>query len=177
MTRKQRCMMEEMTAESLNTILPKEVMMEILSRVDSSNALQLRCVCNLWNSLVLDPQFVKNHIKELCTEITLLLVEASKYIKIFRSTILRPDLFTSAAARWDKLTNEAAQWDNLGDQEKNWMMTEVTWLDSILEIARYFKGRVKTLRGDVQILEDRLKYLKSFLKIYFKSAKSSSSQL
>jgi hypothetical protein len=161
-------MMEETTAESLNTILPKEVMIEILSRVDSSNTLQLRCVCNLWNLLVLDPQFAKNHIKELCTEITLLLVEASKYIKIFRSTTLRPNLLKCAAARWDKLTNAAAQWDNLGDQEKNWMMTEVAWLDSILEIARNFIGRMKTLRVDVQTLEDRLKCLKSFLKIYFK---------
>ena len=152
-------------------------MIEILSRVDSSNTLQLRCVSKLWNLLVLDPQFAKNHNKELCTEITLLLVEASKYIKIFRSTTHRPELLTSAAARWDELTNAAAKWDNLGDQEKNWMMTEVAWLDSILEIPRYFKGIMETLRFDVQILEDRLKCLKSFLKIYFKSAKSSYSQL
>ena len=167
--------MEEMTAEALNTILPKEVMIEILSRVDSSNT--LRCVCKLWNSLVLDPQFAKNHIKESCTEITLLLVEASKCIKIFRSRTQSPELLTNAAARWDKFTNAGAQWDNLGDQEKNWMMTEVAWLDSILEIPRYFKGIMETLRFDVQILEDRLKCLKSFLKIYFKSAKSSYSQL
>ncbi|AES64361.2 putative F-box domain-containing protein [Medicago truncatula] len=174
MTRKRRRMMEE-TAESPITILPKEVMIEILSRVDSSNTLQLRCVCNLWNSLVLDPQFAKNHIKKSCTEITVLLVKVWKYIKIFKSTFHHPELLRNAAARWDKLTNAAARWDNLGDREKNRMMKEVAKLDSLFEIAWYAKGRFRTLREDMQILEDRLKCLKIFLKIYRKSATSSSS--
>jgi len=125
----------------------------------------------LWNLLVLDPQFAKNHNKELCTEITLLLVEASKYIKIFRSTTHRLELLTNAAARWDKLTNAAAQWGNLGDQEKNWMMTEVALLDSTLEIARYFKVKWKTLRVDLQIMEDRLKCLKKLLEDLFQISK------
>jgi len=49
--------MIEATAMSL----PDEVMIEILSRVDSSNHLELRCVCKLWKSLFLDPLFMKNH--------------------------------------------------------------------------------------------------------------------
>jgi hypothetical protein len=175
MTRKRRRMMEE--AESPIMILPKEVMIEILSRVDSCNTLKLRCVCNLWNSLVLDPQFAKNHIKKSCAEITVLLVKVWKYIKFFKSTFRRPELLRNAAARWDKLTNAAARWDNLGDQEKNRMMKQVAQLDSVLEIAWYAKGRFRTLREDMQILEDRLKCLKIFLKIYHKSTTSSSSQL
>ena len=177
MTRKRRRMMEETAAESPIMILPKEVMIEILSRVDSRNTLQLRCVCNLWNSLVLDPQFAKNYIKKSCAEITVLLVKAWKYIKIFKSTFRRPEVLRNAAARWDKLTNAAARWGNLGDQEKNRIMKEVAGLDSILEIAHYGKGRFRTLRDDMQTLEDRLKCLETFLKIYFKSATSSSSQL
>jgi len=167
MTRKRRRMMEEATAESLNTILPKEVMIEILSRVDSSNTLQLRCVCKLWNLLVLDPQFAKNRIKESCTEISVLLVKASKSIKLFKPTIHRPQ----------SLMNAASQWDYHGEA-KNLMMKEVAQLDKLVVFVRYFKVKLKTgLRVDLQILEDRLKCLKSFLKVYHKSATPSSSQL
>jgi len=73
-------MMEEATPESLNTILPKELMIEILSRVESSNPLQLRCVCKLWKSLILDPQFVMKHVQRSVTDMAILTEHFSAFI-------------------------------------------------------------------------------------------------
>jgi len=77
--------MAEVTTESLNTILPEELMIEILSRVDSSNPQELRCVCKLWKSLVFDTQFLENHLPRSFTEITVLLVKAFDKLKSFKS--------------------------------------------------------------------------------------------
>jgi len=43
MTRNRRRMMAEATTKSTCMVLPVELMIEILSRVESSNPLQLRC--------------------------------------------------------------------------------------------------------------------------------------
>jgi len=80
MTRKQRRMMEEAMAESLNTILPEELMIEILYRVESSNPLQLRCVCKLWKSLILDPQFVAKHVQRWVTDMAVLCEHFNAFI-------------------------------------------------------------------------------------------------
>ena len=47
-----------MMAESPKmSVLPEELIIEIISRVDSRNTLQLRPVCKRWNSLITDPEF------------------------------------------------------------------------------------------------------------------------
>ncbi|AES64366.1 F-box-like protein [Medicago truncatula] len=65
-------------SEVTGTILPEELMIEILSRVESSVTLQLRCVSKLWKSLILNPQFLKKHILKSFTDIILLFVKALK---------------------------------------------------------------------------------------------------
>jgi hypothetical protein len=70
-------------AESSTTILPAEVMIEILYRVELNNTLQLRCVCKLWKSLVHDPQFVKNHLFKLLNDITVLFSKTAEQFNAF----------------------------------------------------------------------------------------------
>jgi hypothetical protein len=80
--------MAEATMESPSTILPDELMIEILFRVESSNPFQLRCVCKLWNSLILDPQFMKKHVGRSLTEIKDLHNKAKEHYIAFKSQIV-----------------------------------------------------------------------------------------
>ncbi|AES59790.1 putative F-box domain-containing protein [Medicago truncatula] len=75
--------MTEATAMSL----PDEVMIEILSRVDSSNHLELRCVCKLWKSLFLDPIFMKNYFLTSITDLTSLCRKANEQFNALKSRI------------------------------------------------------------------------------------------
>ena len=49
--------MEEATA-----VLPHELLIKIISRIDSNNPLELRCVSRMWKSLVVDHVFVRSHV-------------------------------------------------------------------------------------------------------------------
>lgn len=80
-------MAEEM-ATAQNRILLNELMMiEILSRVDTNNHLELRCVCKLWKSLVLDPYFMKNHILSSFTDLSSLWDKAMEQFNALKSRI------------------------------------------------------------------------------------------
>ncbi|AES97289.2 putative F-box domain-containing protein [Medicago truncatula] len=70
------------------SVLPDELLMEILSRVDSSNHLDLRCVCNLWKSLIRDPQFMKNHILRSITGFSSLSYKIEGHFIAFKSHIV-----------------------------------------------------------------------------------------
>ena len=80
--------MAKATVESPSTILPDELMIELLFRVESSNPFQLRCVCKLWNSLILDPQFMKKHVGRSLTEIKDLHNKAKEHYIAFKSQIV-----------------------------------------------------------------------------------------
>jgi len=62
-------------------------MIEILSRVDTSNHLDLRCVCKLWKSLVLDPLFMKNHILSSFADLSSLRDKAMEKFNALKSRI------------------------------------------------------------------------------------------
>jgi len=53
-------------------------MIEILSRVESSDTQQLMHVYKLWKSLILNPQFMKKYILKSITDITLRYAKALK---------------------------------------------------------------------------------------------------
>lgn len=40
----------------------------IMSRINSNNPLDLRCICKLWKSLVVDHVFVRNHLSRMLTD-------------------------------------------------------------------------------------------------------------
>ncbi|KEH41302.1 F-box-like protein [Medicago truncatula] len=67
--------------------LPDEVMIEILSRVDSTNHLELRCVCKLWKLLVLDPLFMKNHLLTSITDLASICCKANEQFNALKSCI------------------------------------------------------------------------------------------
>lgn len=54
--------MEEATALSLDSVFPHELLIQIISRIDYDNPLELRCISKLWKSLVVDHVFVRNHV-------------------------------------------------------------------------------------------------------------------
>jgi hypothetical protein len=76
-------MMEGAMAESPITVLPEELMIEILSTDDLNNTLRLRCICKSWKSLVVDPEFMMKHIYRLLTEIFVLYAKATELFKVF----------------------------------------------------------------------------------------------
>lgn len=152
-----------MDSEVTGTILPEELMIEILSRVESSVTLQLRCLSKLWKSLILNPQFLKMHILKSFTDIILLFVKALK---------------KEEEEAKQSLMNANANFDKLDEEEKKvkWLENALFQLDNFLLLAICIKENCdETMRADVETVEDRVKYLQSYMRIYINSAKSSSS--
>lgn len=192
MTRSRRRKMAEATVESPTTILPEEVMIEILYRVELNNTLQLRCVCKLWKSLVHDSQFVKNHLFKLLNDITVLFSKTAEQFNAFKSQHLinNPVVPQEQEQVVDEDGEEAAQEDDNAaaeegdaadeeeeEDEKHWLMTALAKLDGVLVNVQSLKGDFKFINLDTQIqaVEDRMKCLRGFMRIYLKSEISSSS--
>lgn len=144
-------MMAGATAESPFTVLPKELMIDILSRDDLNNTLQLRCVCKSWKSLVVDSEFMMKHHYRLLTEISVL------YAKARELTWQRVEYGEEEEKR--VTLNDSAQMDNLNEDYERiqLVMNELVKLE--IQLA-------KVARID---LEDRMKYIRSFMRIYLKS--------
>ncbi|RHN72406.1 putative F-box domain-containing protein [Medicago truncatula] len=208
-TRSQRRMMEEATAESPSSVLPEDLMIEILSRVESNNPLELRCVCKLWNSLILDSQFMMNHLDRLYTEMTVLYAKAMEHLMAFKSQHIvnnpvipqeqehddddddveddeetdEEDDNEEAAVEQEEqkeekqvTMNELVQMDNVDevDKEKQLAKDVVAQLDYQLEMLRFVREDVETKKINIDMqpnidLEDRMTYLRSFIRIYLKS--------
>ncbi|CAJ2658471.1 unnamed protein product [Trifolium pratense] len=153
--KQQRMMAEATTKSSPITVLPEELMIEILSRVESSNPIQFRCVCksygNRWFSL-LRP-----------SKTSPLSIDSSEVFNLAVSQESEEDE--------EKLELELEQKE---DEEEQWMKNGVDWLD---KLYRNLKVRFETMRDDIQALEDRVKCLRSFMRIYLNSLNSSYSQL
>ncbi|CAJ2658472.1 unnamed protein product [Trifolium pratense] len=175
MTRKQRRMMAEAAANSPNTVLPEELMIEILSRVDLNNPLQLRCVCKWWKSLVVDPQFVENHLHKSFTDISDLASKAIDHMKSFDSNYVYHQEEENEDDDDDDDDDEDEEENDEEETEKRLRMNKIAQLDNLLVIVRSIKGNLETMKVDMQALKDRMKCLQSFLQIYLKSATASSS--
>lgn len=159
-------LMAESTAKSPDTILPEELMIEILSRVESSDTLQLRCVSKLWKSLILNPQFLKKRILKSFTDITVPFAKALKKEEEEEAK----QLLMNAYAKFDKLDEE--------EKKVKWLKNEVVQFDYFLLSTICIKENCnETMRADVQTVEDSVKYLQSYMRIYINSAKSSSSTM
>jgi len=213
MARSQRRMMEEATAESASNVLPEDLMIEILSRVESNNPLELRCVCKLWNSLILDPQFMMNHLDRMYTEMTILYAKAMQHLMAFKSqhivnnpvipqeqeedddddddveddeetdeeddneeAVVEQDEQEEQEEEKQVTMNELVQMDNVDrvDEEKHLVMDVVAQLDYQLEMFRFVREDVETKKINIDMqpnidLEDRMTYLRSFIRIYLKS--------
>jgi len=157
--------MAESTAKSPDTILPEELMIEILSRVESSDTLQLMLVSKLWKSLFLNPQFLKKRILKSITDITVPFAKALK-----KEEEEAKQLLMNAYAKFDKLDEE--------EKKVKWLKNEVVQFDYFLLLAIYIKENCnETMRADVETVEDRVKYLQSYMRIYINSVKSSSSTM
>lgn len=160
-----------MMAESPITVLPIELMIEILVRVDSSNPLQMRCVCKLWKSLVVDPKMWKKHFHRLSTEVADLTSKVKKHIDAFKSHHPEQDAGVEDAA---EEKDDAAPDE---DKVKQLLMIDVAHLDKLLLNLLSIKEDMKTLLKvdmETQAVEDGLKCYRSFLRIYHKFATAES---
>jgi len=166
-------------AESPTTILPVELMIEILARVDSNNPLQLRSVCKWWKSLVVDDQFMKKHLHKSLSDITDLLSTATEHYKSF-DTHQIPDQLQEEEEEEEEEEDDDDDHDEEVDEEeaaKRARMNRLAELDNLLVAVRSIKRELEIIKVDTLAMKDRMKCLESFLKIYLKSATSSSSQL
>lgn len=150
MTRRQQRKMAEAIAESPITILPDEMMLEIFSRVEISDTMQLRGVCKLWKSLAVDPQFVCNHFSRAYDEIVNLDSKAKKHLS--EEEEVKEDKEEVVAITGD---------EGEVDEAKKCLMKSLADLDIVLEDIRILKERVEKINFDMQPLDDRLKSLKS----------------
>jgi len=148
MTRRQRRRMAEAT-ESPITILPQEMMLEIFSRVELSDTLQLRGVCKLWKSLAIDPQFVCNHFSRACDEIADLDSKAKKHLSEEEDEEDKEEVVATTGDEGEV------------DEAKKCLMKSLADLDIDLEETRILKEKVEKINFDVQPLDDRLKSIKS----------------
>jgi len=177
-----RLMMAEATTESLCTVLPVELMIEILSRVESSNPLELRCVCKLWNSIIIDPQFMENHILVSFPDFKDLLSKAFNDYMALESHIINNPVDDEKRSMMKAIDQTNDLIDNFRNylreekyEKKHWMMIRIDRLDHLLVIVRYMKENFETMRDIIQTLEDRVKCRQNCMRIYIKSATSSSS--
>jgi len=224
--------MTETTAMSL----PDEVMIEILSRVDSSNHLELRCVCKLWKSLVHDPLFMKNHFLTSITDLASLCRKANEHFNTLKLRIKdeqekeddgnEEDLdldFNGAAAEEEEEEEEEdgdvdaeeeeeeeeeehskknvlaelikfmekekqleKKGENLDNLDEKCMIIKVAVLDNYLLFITYIKnytlnflesiksmedrmelkGNLESITVEMQIMEDKMKCLECFTRIY-----------
>ena len=209
--------MAEETLESLNTVLPKELLIGILSRVEPNNPLELRRVCKLWNSLVLDSQFITNHKNKLFADISILfdkVVEHYEAFKLQHSDVMfqeededeedneeedeeggvggeeEDDDEEEYAAEEEEYNEEdeeekeevEEEEEDEEDEEEEMIQSfinAVDELDFLLMKLRIIKGIMKIMKVDIQIqpMEDRIKCLRSFMRIYLNYARSLSSHL
>jgi hypothetical protein len=65
-------------------VLPAEVMIDILLRVEAENPLHFRCVCKFWKSLIVDSHFMDTHILRSTTAIFDLLNNALDQYSAFK---------------------------------------------------------------------------------------------
>lgn len=185
--------MAEATAESQNTILPEDLIIEILSRFEPSDYLQLRCVCKWWKSLVLDRYFLEKHIRISVTEIMYLVCNAVKRLKPFElhrkeeedEEAVEEEDFDDDEEDFDDdaevveeeedFDEEEEDVDGAGSEEEKesaWKVVieflrqkEAVPLDNFLKILRGIKEQYESIRDDMQIAEDIVKCLQNILQV------------
>jgi hypothetical protein len=181
-------MTAEATAVSPNTVvLPEELIIEIISRVDSRNTLQLRPVCKRWNSLITDPKFLKKHFQSLFTDIKDLTSKALEQSNAFISQhIINNAVMPQEEEEEDAEEEEeedaavveeedvvVAAVDEEKDELKRVLMDLVSDVDNLLVNLRFIKDNTETIHVDMQTqsqaLEDIMKCFRSFVRIYLKS--------
>ncbi|CAI8590751.1 unnamed protein product [Vicia faba] len=166
MTRNRRRKMTEATSESINTVLPVELVIEILSLIELTNPLELRCVCKWWNLLMVDPQFVESYLHRSFSDIIGLTLTAMEHIESFESrNVYVPAIFQEDGDDDDEDEEEATEL----------LMNKADQLDRFLVILDSMKRNLNTMKVDMVALKKRVKCFESFLKIYLKSVAESSS--
>jgi len=176
MTRSQRRTTAEAMTESPSNVLTEDLMIEILSRVESNNPLELRRVCKLWNSLILDPQFVKNHSRRSFTEdIYVLYIKVREHLKAFLSHISKNPMVPPEEEDNDDDEDEEEE-DNVADTDeeeedekdedkdasaekgtwKHWLMNLIGLLENMLVEIRLLKKDLKTIKAqlDTQLVQE-----------------------
>ncbi|AES64373.1 F-box-like protein [Medicago truncatula] len=167
-----RCVCKFVIENPNTVVLPEELIIEIISRVDSSNTLQLRCVCKLWNSLVLDSQFVKKHFQVLRIYIGGLFVKTVKDMDALNLQFIR----NPSVPQEEEEEEEKEDDDDEEEEEEEEEVEEEEAEEEEEEEFETTGDEMQIVEGKLkcQVLEDRVKCLQSFLRSYLKLATSSS---
>ncbi|KAI5447315.1 hypothetical protein KIW84_014969 [Lathyrus oleraceus] len=130
-------MTTEATEVSINTILPEELMIEILSRIELSNPLELRCVCKWWKSIVADPQFVESYLHRSFSDVLDLTSTAMEHVESFESH----DIYLPADLQDDEDDDEEDD-----DDVTELLVNKAAQLDNFLVILECMKGNLNTMK-------------------------------
>lgn len=117
---------------------------------------------------------MKKHFHRFSTEVADLTSKAKKHINAFKSQHPEQDTGVEDAAE-EKEDKKEEDDDATPDKDKlkQWLMIDVDHLDKLLVKTRSIKEDMKTLLEvdmETQVVEDRLKCFRSFLRIYHKLA-------
>ncbi|XP_047320854.1 F-box/kelch-repeat protein At3g23880-like [Impatiens glandulifera] len=95
--------------------LPPEIITEILSRLPVKSLLRCRCVSISWNALIVDPIFVKKHLKASQNEEQLLIrysqwVRTSDVKSVYISDVLNEEFPTALSLHFPKKYSKSDIW-------------------------------------------------------------------
>ncbi|CAK8531030.1 unnamed protein product [Lathyrus sativus] len=166
MTRKRLRVRMEATSVSINMFLPEELIIEILSRIELSNPLELRCVCKSWKSILVDPQVVESYLQRSFSDILDLTSTAMEHVESFESL----NIYVLA----DLQDDDDGDDDDAKEDGTKSLVNKAAQLDNLLVMIESMKENLKTMKVDMIALKKRMKCFESFLKIFLKTAPSSS---
>jgi len=165
--------MEEATAVSFQE-LPNELLIHIISRIDSDNPLELMCISKMWKSLVVDHVFVRNHVFRSLTDFSDVNHKNSKrFLAACKPLILNnPDVPQEEEEEDDEDDDddEEEEEENKGEKKEKQFLVKLLaerdnldeeeveeWaINSAAMIIRLYKamGFIRNIRPVVKLLDD-----------------------
>lgn len=133
--------------------------------------------------LIIDPQFMENHILITFPDFKDLLSKAFKEYMALELHIINNPVDDKKRSLMKAIAQMNYLMDNLRNylceekknEKKHPMMIHIDLLDHLLVVVRYMIENFKTMIDIIQTMEDRVKCRRNCMQIYLKSKTSSSS--
>ncbi|AES59792.2 putative F-box domain-containing protein [Medicago truncatula] len=197
------CTMEEATTAVSFQELPHELLIHIISRIDSDNPVELMCISKMWKSLVVDHVFVRNHVFRSLINFSDLNHKNSKRFLAACKLQEEEDDDDDNEEEDDKeekkggkkekqfMVKWLAERDNLDEEEVDqWAINNAAMIIKIYTALGFIRNirpvvkllddieisneNVEAMRADMESMEVRVKCLENFIRIYLKRGSISS---